>query len=79
MYFPILINWTSPFLILGLLGGIFHFLFKFLKTFLLAISGEPDQTPRFATSDLVLHCLSMSKKGCLAYIVRFKQMCKHGV
>ena len=27
-----------------------------------ANSGEPDQTPRFATSDLVLHCLSMSHK-----------------
>ena len=25
-------------------------------------SGEPDQTPRFAASDLVLHCLSMSHK-----------------
>ena len=24
-FFPILINWTSPFLILGLLGGIFYF------------------------------------------------------
>ena len=30
MYFPILINWTSPFQIFGLLGGIFHFLFKLL-------------------------------------------------
>ena len=27
--FPILINWTSPFLILGLLGGIFHFYSNF--------------------------------------------------
>ena len=25
MYFPILINWMSPFPVLGLLGGIFHF------------------------------------------------------
>ena len=25
MHFPILINWTSPFPTLGLLGGIFHF------------------------------------------------------
>ena len=25
MYFPIVINWTSPFPILGLLGDIFHF------------------------------------------------------
>ena len=27
-----------------------------------ANSGEPDQTPRFAVSDLVLHCLLMSHK-----------------
>ena len=25
-------------------------------------SGDPDQTPHFAASDLVLHCLSMSHK-----------------
>ena len=25
-------------------------------------SGEPDQTPHFAASDLVLHCLPMSHK-----------------
>ena len=30
--FPILINWTSPFSILGLLGGTFSFLFKYKKT-----------------------------------------------
>ena len=29
MYFPIRINWTCPFPILGLMGGIYHFLFKF--------------------------------------------------
>ena len=29
---------------------------------MLANSGEPDQTPRFAASDLVLHCLPMSHK-----------------
>ena len=39
-------------------------------------SGEPDQTPRFAASDLVLHCLLMSHKkdtrliwGKVLYIV----------
>ena len=38
--------------------------FKFEKKLLYAYSGEPDQTPRFAASDLVLHCLPMShKKG----------------
>ena len=60
MYFPILINWTSPFPIFGVLGGIFHFSSK--KTLLLANSGEPDQTSRFAASDLVFHCLPMSQK-----------------
>ena len=29
MYFPIPINWTSPFPILELLGGIFHFYSNF--------------------------------------------------
>ena len=31
MYFPILINWTSPFPILGLFGGIFSFFIQILK------------------------------------------------
>ena len=31
MYFPILINWMSPFLILGLFGGIFSFFIQILK------------------------------------------------
>ena len=30
LHFHILINWTRPFLILGLLGGIFHFYSKFM-------------------------------------------------
>ena len=29
---------------------------------ILANNGEPDQTPCFVASDLVLHCLSMSHK-----------------
>ena len=64
MYFPILINWTSPFPILGLLGVcFFSFLFKFQKKLLYTNSGEPDQTPYFAAADLVLHCLPMSYKN----------------
>ena len=43
-------------------GWYFSFLFKFQKNLLLANSGEPDQTPQFAASDLVLHCLPMSHK-----------------
>ena len=31
MYFPILINWMSPFPILGLFGGIFSFFIQILK------------------------------------------------
>ena len=33
MYFPILINWTSPFTILVLLGGIFQFYSNFKRNF----------------------------------------------
>ena len=40
--------------------GIFLFIVKFKKKLLFANSGEPDQTLRFAASDLVLHCLPMS-------------------
>ena len=61
MYFPILIDWTSPFPILGLLGSIFHFYQNFKRNSAFNI-GEPDQTPRFATSDRDLHCLSMPHK-----------------
>ena len=62
MEFPTDINWTSPFPILGLLSSIFSFLFKILKILLFANSGEPDQTPHFVASDLVLHLLPMSHK-----------------
>ena len=33
MYFPILINWTSPYLMLWLLGGSFHFYSNFKINF----------------------------------------------
>ena len=53
----------SPFPILGLLGGIFHFYSNFKRNLImLANSREPDQTPHFAVFDLVLHCLPMSHK-----------------
>ena len=60
---PIYAEWIFQSLsipILGLLGGIF--ILHFYSNFLLANSGEPDQTTRFAASDLVLHCLPMSHK-----------------
>ena len=40
----------------------FSFLFYFEYLFLLAITEDPDQTPRSAASDLSLHCLPMSQK-----------------
>ena len=33
MYFPIPINWSSPFPILGLLGGVFHLYSNFKRNF----------------------------------------------
>ena len=33
IYFPIIINWTSPFPNLGLLGGTFHFYSNFKRNF----------------------------------------------
>ena len=64
MEFPTYINWTSPFTFEGV-WWYFSFLFIFLKKLLSANSGEPDQTPRFAASDLVLHCLPMFHKKAL--------------
>ena len=65
LYFPILINWTSQFPILGLLGGsFFHFHSNLKRNFCNASSGDPDQTLRSAVSGLVLHYLPTSyKKG----------------
>ena len=67
MYFPIFINWTSQFPILGLLGVVcffffFSFLFKYCIETSVCKNGEPDQTPRFAAFDLVLQCLPMSRQ-----------------
>ena len=58
----ILINWTSPFPILGVSGVLFHFLFCFEQIFLLANSEDPDQTP---SSDLGLHVYICPKNGTL--------------
>ena len=59
MYFPFLLNWTSPLPILGLSAGIFHVYFHFKKYFCKQTE-EPDRTLRFAASGPVLHCLLMS-------------------
>ena len=53
---------TSPFPILGVLGGIFHFIQILIQHILLANSENPDQTPHSVVSDLGLHCLLVSHK-----------------
>ena len=40
----------------------FHIYSYFDRTIMLANSGDPDQTPSSAPSDLGLHCLPMSHK-----------------
>ena len=62
MYFPIFAKWTSPFPILGLLGGILHLYSNFKRKLYLQTVEKPDQTPQSTASDLVLHCLLMSNK-----------------
>ena len=42
--------------------GIFHFYSNFKRNFCKQ-TGEPDQKPQNAMSDLVLHCLPMSHKN----------------
>ena len=50
-------------------------LFKFLMKLLFANSGELDQTPRFAASDLVLHGLPMPhKKDAMLMWVNLKDL-----
>ena len=52
-----------PFPILGLLGGIFHFYSNLKETSV--SSGEPDQTPCFAVSDLVFALsANVPHEGC---------------
>ena len=60
MHFPILINWTSPFPILGLLGGIFHFYSNFERDF--CKQTMENLIRHCKMSDLVLHSLLMSHK-----------------
>ena len=88
MYFSILIKWTSPFPILGSLGDFFFICIQILKELLLANSIEPDQTPRFVASDLVLtrtyifkmtvfNCFSMEQPVCCIRRLKFVEFrCK---
>ena len=43
---------------------------------LVANSGDPDQMPRSAASDLGLHCLAMSHKKNATLICHFSAICK---
>ena len=78
MDYSILINWTSPFLFLGL-SHIYLIKIPVDKKCV-----DPDQMPRSAASDLGLHCLPMSKKwdarliwvnGSFLYTVRIGPVC----
>ena len=61
MNLPICIDRMSIFQILGVLGGIFHFIQKFIEH---SVSKQwvPGQTLPSAAADLGLHCLPMSHK-----------------
>ena len=50
------IYWNSPISILGMSGYVMY-IFLEKKAKLFANSGDPDQTPHSAVSDLGLHCL----------------------
>ena len=64
MEFPTLISWTSLFLFLGLLGGIFIFI-QILKEHYVSKQWRPCSDAASAASDLGLHCFSIdvSQKG----------------
>ena len=63
MGFPIINNWACLFPFKGLLGGSFSFHSNFKRTFCKqANTGDPDQTPHYAASDLGMHCLPMPHK-----------------
>ena len=59
MDFSIIICWTSPFVILGVLGLFYRFNF-ILDENPVSDSVDSDQTPHYVASDLGLHCLPMT-------------------
>ena len=61
---PTTINWSSPFPILGVLGGIFLIFHFFTENIHVSKQNSegPDQTSHYAVSALNLHCLPMSHK-----------------
>ena len=62
MEFCSLIKWTSSFDFYGLMCGILQLYSNYVSK-----QKNPDQTPRSAASDLVLHCVRMSHKRALEW------------
>ena len=56
-------NWKGPISIVGTSGCETYIFLKKKMTKLFANSGDPDQTPRSAASDLGLHCLQITLLG----------------
>ena len=68
MVFPTLIIRTNLFPFKVMLGNIFYLHSNLDRTFdkqTVSVSGDPDQMPRFAASDLALYSLPMSNKKTL--------------
>ena len=77
MEFPTVINLTSLFPFLGCYVVLFLCIQILKET--TANSGEPDQTPPFAASDLGLHCWPLShKKDARLIWVNVSNACKWG-
>ena len=73
MEFSTVINWNSPFLFQGMLGGIFHFHSSFNRK---ANSRDLDQMPHSVASDLGLHYLPRSHKKDARHIwVKMQLFC----
>ena len=71
----ILINWMSPFPILGVSGVLFHFFFIFVIEIDVSKQWRPlSDAAQSAVSDLGLHCLPMSLYGMLGTNTHTKNM-----
>ena len=77
MEFPTIINWNSPYLFKGMLGGIFHFYSNFNRKFYKQTVKTLIRCHIFAASDLGVHCLSMSHKKYSRLIFELIEFQKH--
>ena len=73
MYFPTLINWTSPFPLQELLDGIFH-LYSISKDIIQTNSGDPDQTPRSVESNLFAYVPQKNARRIKVNIYKHTEM-----